>query len=214
MILGWSPDWYPALRWVILGIGMWWPPSVSPSSHGPAASWPPGWPASASASMIAGPAAYSLTTAATPAQWGHPVRRAGHPWAPVSAGFPGGGVAGGPGEGPRSERLRPATRGAASRGARLVPGGGLFRRGGFSGAAAGGPGIGFGARSASRRVRGRPGRVQARAAGRTRRPAQRHHAGQAARRPPPRRRLEVLLGGRRHRDPTRRRATSWPPGTR
>jgi 4-amino-4-deoxy-L-arabinose transferase-like glycosyltransferase len=65
VILGWSPGWYPALRWVILalgvvaGIGI----ALMPRARGLLAAGLVGF---GIVSVIAAPAAYSLTTAATP----------------------------------------------------------------------------------------------------------------------------------------------------
>jgi 4-amino-4-deoxy-L-arabinose transferase-like glycosyltransferase len=65
VILGWSPGWYPALRWVILalgvvaGIGI----ALMPRARGLLAAGLVGF---GIVSVMAAPAAYSLTTAATP----------------------------------------------------------------------------------------------------------------------------------------------------
>lgn len=65
VILGWSPTWYPALRWVILfvGIAVALGIALSPRARGVLAAGLAGF---GLASVIAAPAAYSLDTAATP----------------------------------------------------------------------------------------------------------------------------------------------------
>ena len=65
VILGWSPHWYPALRWVILivGVAAALGIAVTPRARGVLAVGLVGF---GFVSVIAGPAAYSLTTAATP----------------------------------------------------------------------------------------------------------------------------------------------------
>jgi 4-amino-4-deoxy-L-arabinose transferase-like glycosyltransferase len=87
VILGWSPTWYPALRWVILGAGVAAALGVAlvPRARGALAAGIAGF---GIASIIAAPAAYSLNTAATP-----------HSGAIPSAGpaIQGGGGFGGPG---------------------------------------------------------------------------------------------------------------------
>ncbi len=47
VILGWSPTWYPALRWVIVVVGV-AAALRSPLSHGPGGYWPRASPASVS----------------------------------------------------------------------------------------------------------------------------------------------------------------------
>ena len=88
VVLGWSPTWYPALRWVILAVGVAAAVGVAlvPRARGVLAAGIAGF---GIASIIAAPAAYSLNTAATP-----------HSGAIPSAGPPirGGGIGpGGPG---------------------------------------------------------------------------------------------------------------------
>ncbi len=65
VILGWSPTWYPALRWVILVVGVVAAVSIAlvPKARGVLAAGIAGF---GIASIIAAPAAYSLNTAATP----------------------------------------------------------------------------------------------------------------------------------------------------
>jgi len=87
VILGWSPTWYPALRYVILALGIVAALAIAlvPRARGLLVAGIAGF---GIASIIAGPAAYSLTTAATP-----------HSGAIPSAGPPvqSGGGFGGPG---------------------------------------------------------------------------------------------------------------------
>jgi 4-amino-4-deoxy-L-arabinose transferase-like glycosyltransferase len=65
VILGWSPTWYPALRWVILAVGIVAALGIAliPRARGVLLV---GLAVFGIASVIAAPAAYSLTTAATP----------------------------------------------------------------------------------------------------------------------------------------------------
>ena len=65
VILGWSPTWYPALRWVILVVGVLAALGIAltPRARGVLAAGIAGF---GIASVIAAPAAYSLNTAATP----------------------------------------------------------------------------------------------------------------------------------------------------
>jgi 4-amino-4-deoxy-L-arabinose transferase-like glycosyltransferase len=65
VILGWSPQWYPALRWVILAVGVVTALGIAlmPRARGLLAAGLAGF---GIASVIAAPAAYSLNTAATP----------------------------------------------------------------------------------------------------------------------------------------------------
>jgi 4-amino-4-deoxy-L-arabinose transferase-like glycosyltransferase len=65
VILGWSPTWYPALRWVILGVGIAAALGIAlvPRARMVLAAGIAGF---GIASIIAAPAAYSLNTAATP----------------------------------------------------------------------------------------------------------------------------------------------------
>ncbi len=90
VILGWSPTWYPALRWIILTVGIVAALGIAlvPRARGVLAAGLAGF---GLASVLAAPAAYSLTTAATP-----------HSGAIPSAGPPiqGGGLGGFPGGGP------------------------------------------------------------------------------------------------------------------
>jgi 4-amino-4-deoxy-L-arabinose transferase-like glycosyltransferase len=142
VILGWSPHWYPALRWVILALGLVAAAGIAlvPKARGVLAA---GIAGLGIASVVAGPASYSLTTAATP-----------HSGAIPSAGpaIQGGGGFGGPGGfrafggtgGRNGVTLPPGF--TLPNGARLpngltVPPGG-FRRGagGFPGGAGGFPG--------------------------------------------------------------------------
>ncbi len=65
VILGWSPGWYPALRWVVLALGVVAALGIAlvPRARGVLAAGLAGFGV---ASIMAAPAAYSLTTAATP----------------------------------------------------------------------------------------------------------------------------------------------------
>ena len=65
VMLGWSPTWYPALRWVILfvGIAAALAIALTPKARGVLAAGIAGF---GIASIIAAPAAYSLNTAGTP----------------------------------------------------------------------------------------------------------------------------------------------------
>ncbi len=65
VILGWSPNWYPALRWVILVVGLVAALGIAlvPRARGVLVAGLAGF---GLASVIAAPTAYSLTTAATP----------------------------------------------------------------------------------------------------------------------------------------------------
>ncbi len=87
VILGWSPTWYPALRWVVLvaGVAAALAIALLPRARGVLAAGIAGF---GIASIIAAPAAYALNTAATP-----------HSGAIPSAGpaIAGGGGFGGPG---------------------------------------------------------------------------------------------------------------------
>ena len=130
VILGWSPHWYPALRWVVLVLGLVAAAGIAlvPKARGVLAAGIAGF---GIASIIAGPAAYSLTTAATP-----------HSGSIPSAGpaVQGGGGFGGPG-GLGGFRAFGGTGGR--NGTTLPPGftlPGRFQRGagGFGGGAAGG----------------------------------------------------------------------------
>ena len=74
VIFGWSPHWYPALRWVILSSG--WLAAlgiaVTPRARGVLAAGLAGF---GFASVIAGPAAYSLTHGGHAPQRSHPLGR-------------------------------------------------------------------------------------------------------------------------------------------
>ena len=65
VILGWSPTWYPALRWVVLVVGVVAAIGIAlvPRARGVLAAGLAGF---GIASVVAAPAAYSLNTAATP----------------------------------------------------------------------------------------------------------------------------------------------------
>jgi 4-amino-4-deoxy-L-arabinose transferase-like glycosyltransferase len=65
VILGWSPQWYPALRWVVLAVGIAAALGIAlvPRARGVLAAGLAGF---GIISVIAAPAAYSLNTAATP----------------------------------------------------------------------------------------------------------------------------------------------------
>jgi 4-amino-4-deoxy-L-arabinose transferase-like glycosyltransferase len=65
VILGWSPTWYPALRWALVALGIVAAVGIAllPRARGVLAA---GIAAFGIASIIAAPAAYSLNTAATP----------------------------------------------------------------------------------------------------------------------------------------------------
>ena len=95
VILGWSPDWYPALRWVIVVVGVLGAAAIAllPKARGVLAAGLAGF---GIASVLAGPAAYSLNTAATPHSG--PIPSAG-PAVQGASGFPGGfGGTGGAGQ--------------------------------------------------------------------------------------------------------------------
>ena len=147
VILGWSPTWYPALRYLIVALGVAAAVGIAlvPRARGMLAAGLAGF---GIASIIAAPAAYSLTTAATP-----------HTGAIPSAGPPirSGGGLGGPGgfqafgrNGltlPKGFTLPNGAR--LPRGITIPPS--FFRHrfgppaGGFGGPGAGGPGGAFGA---------------------------------------------------------------------
>ncbi len=78
VILGWSPTWYPALRWVILGVGIAAALAIAltPRARGVLAAGVAGL---GIASIIAAPAAYALADGVDPAQRGHSLGRAGRP---------------------------------------------------------------------------------------------------------------------------------------
>jgi 4-amino-4-deoxy-L-arabinose transferase-like glycosyltransferase len=135
VMLGWSPHWYPALRWAILAAGALAALGIAamPRARGVLAA---GIASFGIASIVAAPAAYSLDTAGTPHSGAIP---SAGPAVQGASGFPGGfGGAGGRGN-------------AAGNGITLPPGftlpngakipSGSFRGGG-PGGAPGGPGGG------------------------------------------------------------------------
>ena len=213
VILGWSPHWYPALRWVILivGVAAALGIAVTPRARGVLAVGLVGF---GLVSVIAGPAAYSLTTAATPHRGAIP--SAGP--AVQGGGFGGPGGFGGAGR-PRPERHHPAARIHASQrqeaaqgsahSRKLLPRRGLRRRAGPGRVRRrAGPGrVRRWAGPGRVRRRAGPGRVPGRAGrwprrrfrGGCRRAAGRVHTEQATDRTAQRRRLEVRVGGRDHR---------------
>jgi 4-amino-4-deoxy-L-arabinose transferase-like glycosyltransferase len=158
VILGWSPHWYPALRWAILALGVVAALGIAllPRARALLAAGIAGF---GIASILAGPAAYSLTTAATPHTGAIP---SAGPAIQGGSGFGGGGRLGGFGGGggpgaaartlppgftlPNGARLpagsfRPGGGGAFGRfGAGQAPGGGFGpgAAGGFGGGQAGG----------------------------------------------------------------------------
>ena len=150
VLLGWSPQWYPALRWAILAAGALAVLAIafSPRARGVLAVGAAGL---GIATVLAGPAAYAVSTAAT-----------AHSGSIPSAGpaIQGGGFGpGGGGPGPGFRGFGPGGR---------SPGGGIGRAGGFpagpGGAAAGGfaagpPGGGFGGQPVPGAVGGAAGRV-------------------------------------------------------
>jgi len=166
VLLGWSPHWYPALRWTILfaGIAAALAVALLPRARGLLAAGAGGL---AIAAILAGPAAYSLETAATPASGAIPSAGPAVQGGGFGPGFGGGGRGrpGGFGGGgsftipkgftlPNGTRLprsftipRSVFRGGAGR----FPG-----AGGFPGApgAGGGPGFGGAAGAAGRFGRG------------------------------------------------------------
>jgi 4-amino-4-deoxy-L-arabinose transferase-like glycosyltransferase len=152
VILGWSPTWYPALRWIILGAGIVGALAVAllPRARAVLAA---GIAGLGIASLIAAPAAYSLETASTPHSGSIP--SAGP--AVQGGGFGGGGFGGGGFGGPgglarNGITLRPGF--TLPNGAKLSKGvhvpGSFFRpgapgaalAGGGSGGPPGGPGGG------------------------------------------------------------------------
>ena len=102
VILGWSPGWYPALRWVVLALGVVAALGIAlvPRARGVLAAGLAGFGV---ASIMAAPAAYSLTTAATPHNGAipsaGPAVQGGGLGGPGGFGGPG---FGGPGDGPPS----------------------------------------------------------------------------------------------------------------
>ncbi len=150
VILGWSPGWYPALRWVILVVGLVAAFGIAlvPRARGVLAAGLAGF---GLASVIAAPAAYSLTTAATPHSGAIPSAGPAIQGGGGFGGFPGGGPGRGPGGNgitlppgftlPNGTKLPNGLRipGGTSRPGGLAPGrapGGAA--GGFPGGAAGG----------------------------------------------------------------------------
>ncbi len=91
VLLGWSPHWYPALRWAILfaGISAALAVVLLPRARGVLAAGAGGL---AIAAILAGPAAYSLETAATPASGAIP---SAGPAVQGGGSGPGGGFGGG-----------------------------------------------------------------------------------------------------------------------
>jgi 4-amino-4-deoxy-L-arabinose transferase-like glycosyltransferase len=171
VILGWSPHWYPALRWVIVAIGVVAALGIAlvPKARGVLAAGLAGF---GIASIIAAPAAYSLNTAATPHSGAIP--SAG----PAIQGGSGLGGFGGPGGfrgagalGRNGFTLPPGF--TLPNGAKLPKGlhipGSFFRRGGPGAAFAGGQGPGgagrFGGGFAGRRGGGGGGGFGGGAAG-------------------------------------------------
>ena len=147
VVLGWSPDWYPALRWVIVAVGVVAALGIAlvPRARGVLAGALAGFGV---ASIIAAPAAYSLTTAATPHSGAIPsagpaVQGAsgfGGPGGPGGLGGPGGGAV----PGRNGITLPPGF--TLPNGRKLPKGahipGGFFRRGGPGAAFGGGQGPG------------------------------------------------------------------------
>jgi 4-amino-4-deoxy-L-arabinose transferase-like glycosyltransferase len=93
VVLGWSPTWYPALRWVILAVGIVAALGIAlvPRARGVLLVGLAGF---GIASVIAAPAAYSLDTAATPHSGAIP---SAGPAVQNGGGFGGAGGFGGPG---------------------------------------------------------------------------------------------------------------------
>jgi 4-amino-4-deoxy-L-arabinose transferase-like glycosyltransferase len=91
VILGWSPTWYPALRWVIVAVGIVAALAIAlvPKARGVLAA---GIASLGIASIIAAPAAYSLDTAGTPHSGAIP---SAGPAVQGGGGFGGGGIGGG-----------------------------------------------------------------------------------------------------------------------
>jgi hypothetical protein len=132
VILGWSPDWYPALRWVILVVGIVAALAIAlvPRARGLLAA---GIASFGIASIIAAPAAYSLNTAATPHSGSIP---SAGPAIQGGQGF-GGGFGGGRGGGFGGGRAFARPGGTAG----TPPG---FAAGGGGGFGQGAPGATFG----------------------------------------------------------------------
>jgi 4-amino-4-deoxy-L-arabinose transferase-like glycosyltransferase len=160
VILGWSPDWYPALRWVIVALGAVAALGIAlvPKARGVLATGLAGF---GIASIIAAPAAYSLTTAATPHSGAIP---SAGPAIQGGSGFGGPGGFRGPGGagalGRNGVTLPPGF--TLPNGAKLPKGlhipGSFFRRGGPGAAFAGGPGPGGAGGFGGGFARGRGGR--------------------------------------------------------
>ncbi len=131
IMLGWSPTWYPALRWIVLALGIVAALGIAlvPKARGVLAAGLAGF---GIVSVLAAPAAYSLNTAATPHSGAIPT--AG-PTILGGSGF--GGFGGARAFGPGG--LRPNGAG--------LPGGATFPRG-AGGFAGGPPAGGFGAQGA------------------------------------------------------------------
>jgi 4-amino-4-deoxy-L-arabinose transferase-like glycosyltransferase len=149
VLLGWSPGWYPALRWAILATGVVAAVAVValPRSRGVLAA---GIAGLGIAAVLAGPAAYSLETAATPHSGAIP--SAGP--AVAGGGFGPGGFGGRPGGfGGRAPTVGRGFGGGGFAGGAFagggVPGGGFpgggrgLAGGSFPGAGGGFPGGGF-----------------------------------------------------------------------
>ena len=140
VILGWSPQWYPALRWIILIVGIVAALGIAlvPKARGVLAAGLAGF---GIISIIAAPAAYSLNTAATPHSGAIP--SAGP--AILGGGFGGAGGFGGPGGLARNGVTLPQGF-TLPNGKKLPKGlhipGSFFRRGAPGAAFAGGPGGG------------------------------------------------------------------------
>jgi len=119
VLLGWSPHWYPALRWAVLVVGLATAVAIAvlPRVRGAVAA---GIAGLGIAAVLAGPAAYSLDTAGTPHTGSIP--SAGPA---VAGGFGPGGVPGG----------LPGGRNGFPRG---FPGAGALPAGGFPGGGNGG----------------------------------------------------------------------------
>jgi 4-amino-4-deoxy-L-arabinose transferase-like glycosyltransferase len=132
VILGWSPDWYPALRWVILVVGIVAALAIAlvPRARGLLGA---GIASFGIASIIAAPAAYSLNTAATPHSGSIP---SAGPAIQGGQGF-GGGFGGGRGGGFGGGRAFARPGGTAG----TPPG---FAAGGGGGFGQGAPGATFG----------------------------------------------------------------------
>ena len=162
VLLGWSPQWYPGLRWAILATGVLAVLGIafSPRARGVLAA---GIAGLGMATILAGPAAYAVNTASTPHSGAipsaGPAVQTGGP-GPGGGGFGGGGFGGGPpggrgagrfGGGPPGGRFGggfpPAGANSAAGGITLpngfrLPAGFKFPRGFVGGGGAGGGGLG------------------------------------------------------------------------